>query len=832
MDYIQQKITSALKPSPSTDHCKSFSIQEDKCREMNSYEDTQDTSPTDSNSPAEFKEANEGTFTHMLTGNLHPEPKPYYDGVERRTPFSKLQGEHELYLGKSNDDLICITNFRLFILKHDAFMNLPLKMIESMERLENNNMLVMTKDGRSTHYKFADSDTLLRWHERIVQGITGVFTDAKGVKPDERAPLFAYYFWSGWQDTCLKEKLESNSRRQQPPFKCSGNEPRKWLADDVIRQGININNRGWRVSNVNRSYLVCDSYPESVVLPRSISNDVIKEAAGFRSFRRFPAVCWRHPSNGAVLVRSAQPHVGFFNWRNTSDEKIMSDISECTLIDRRQIKEESESKETPYPEVPSSPPRLCIVDCRSYTASIGNKVKGGGTEYTEYYDCDIEYLNLPNIHHIRKSFHALTSLLHSLDTNSWLSSLDGTKWLSNLSSLLKAAVNVTHLIHVAQRPVLVHCSDGWDRTSQIVALSELLLDPFYRTIPGFRVVVEREFLSYGHKFADRNGNIPTTTFPSDEGERSAIFLQFLDCVHQMIKQFPIAFEFNTSFLIKLAQHTFSSLFGTFLFNCERDRQTNFTHTQTFSVWSLLDSNKKEFLNSFYKPDYLEVLFPACHVSKMSLFSELYTSPLFTPFNKKPCGISPDFVRDIIPFSLPIRQLNIEMTVFATNGNKTADCPPALPERVHSIEDDGLPPIRDELQECINNLSKQLGRGGTSRSAPTFHGHTPNGHGVTQLPDVTGIVGEDKGWQVVKKSDSDITLWVPDHAATHCARCQSPFWVATRKHHCRKCGKVFCGKCSNFFTPVPDENLHESVRVCANCFDRLDGYLNSNSDDIP
>lgn len=31
------------------------------------------------------------------------------------------------------------------------------------------------------------------------------------------------------------------------------------------------------------------------------------------------------------------------------------------------------------------------------------------------------------------------------------------------------------------RPVLVHCSDGWDRTPQIVALSKLLLDPYYRT---------------------------------------------------------------------------------------------------------------------------------------------------------------------------------------------------------------------------------------------------------------------------------------------------------------------------------------------------------------
>jgi len=32
------------------------------------------------------------------------------------------------------------------------------------------------------------------------------------------------------------------------------------------------------------------------------------------------------------------------------------------------------------------------------------------------------------------------------------------------------------------KAVLVHCSDGWDRTSQLICLSQILIEPYYRTI--------------------------------------------------------------------------------------------------------------------------------------------------------------------------------------------------------------------------------------------------------------------------------------------------------------------------------------------------------------
>ena len=46
---------------------------------------------------------------------------------------------------------------------------------------------------------------------------------------------------------------------------------------------------------------------------------------------------------------------------------------------------------------------------------------------------------------------------------------------------------MAEVIEKQKSSVLVHCSDGWDRTAQLTALAMLMLDPHYRTIRGFEV---------------------------------------------------------------------------------------------------------------------------------------------------------------------------------------------------------------------------------------------------------------------------------------------------------------------------------------------------------
>ena len=78
-----------------------------------------------------------------------------------------------------------------------------------------------------------------------------------------------------------------------------------------------------------------------------------------------------------------------------------------------------------------------------------------------------------------------------------------------------------------------------------------------------------------------------------------MFLQWLDCVYQLVLQFPCAFEFNEAFLVKLARHTYSSLFGTFLCNSERERELEGVRQTTYSVWSFLRAGNNLFRNYLY-----------------------------------------------------------------------------------------------------------------------------------------------------------------------------------------------------------------------------------------
>ena len=85
---------------------------------------------------------------------------------------------------------------------------------------------------------------------------------------------------------------------------------------------------------------------------------------------------------------------------------------------------------------------------------------------------------------------------------------------------------------------------------------------------------------------------------SKEDQSAPIFLQWLDCLHQLLFQNPKKFEFNMSLLLFLAFHHQNCLYGTFIFNSQKERKEN-NFRKTVSIWCDVLENKDTFRNPFY-----------------------------------------------------------------------------------------------------------------------------------------------------------------------------------------------------------------------------------------
>lgn len=100
----------------------------------------------------------------------------------------------------------------------------------------------------------------------------------------------------------------------------------------------------------------------------------------------------------------------------------------------------------------------------------------------------------------------------------------------------------------------------------ISSLTQILLDPYWRTKFGFQSLIQKDWIAMGHPFAYRLGHILNADI-----EPSPLFLLFLDCVWQLLQQFPTAFQISETYLTTLWDSAHNSVFETFLFNCDHDR---------------------------------------------------------------------------------------------------------------------------------------------------------------------------------------------------------------------------------------------------------------------
>lgn len=344
--------------------------------------------------------------------------------------------------------------------------------------------------------------------------------------------------------------------------------------DDFRRMCGKIQDRFVQLS-LNSCYKVWPTYPDILFVPKTL--DVGKMVAGstlVRSRGRFPVLSYYYAAKNTCVLRCAQPVLGIF-LSYFQDAKLLKLVA----------------------EMKGSHAKLHIFDARPRLNAMANLLIGKGYEIQKIYDfCTIEFMNIPNIHVVRDSLNRyleVTCIVSDSVSSLW-GSIYATQWPDYIVLIIKAACDIAWKLHFYEENCLVHCSDGWDRTSQLCALVSLLLDPFYRTLQGFIILIEKEFVSFGHKFCDRIG-----LQPGKPDEVSPIFFQFLECVYQLSQKYPNLFQFNEDLLLTIAYHLTSCEFGTFLVNSEAERVAYCLAGRTVSLWNYILSKANDYISLLY-----------------------------------------------------------------------------------------------------------------------------------------------------------------------------------------------------------------------------------------
>lgn len=184
-----------------------------------------------------------------------------------------------------------MSNYRLF-LSSCIEASIPLRLIEIVQIKEIFTLIISCKDAVTYTCQFSTSESCTEWHSRISLAIA---------VPEQIETLFAFAFHAYVSESQSTSQLDQEcfSRLQHVTNydEC--------FQRELERQKFDLKG-AWRVSQLNKDFKLCSTYPKFIIVPACISDETLQSVSSFRSSRRIPAVVYRHPT-GAVIARSSQP---------------------------------------------------------------------------------------------------------------------------------------------------------------------------------------------------------------------------------------------------------------------------------------------------------------------------------------------------------------------------------------------------------------------------------------------------------------------------------------------------------------------------------------------
>uniref|UniRef100_A0A3P9HFS8 Myotubularin related protein 10 n=1 Tax=Oryzias latipes TaxID=8090 RepID=A0A3P9HFS8_ORYLA len=325
--------------------------------------------------------------------------------------------------------------------------------------------------------------------------------------------LFGFEYQGRRYHESKEERLRSSTQRggalQAPIFDRSS---------DWDREIKRTSASEWRVCSVNQKYAISPSLPEHIVVPASLADQDLKQYSSFYNDGRIPMWCWSN-RDGSALIRMAN----------------ITDLQQQRKIEQR----------------------------------IFSAIRKSHPQDSEAVRLELDK-GLPTIQEIQSAFAKIRQVcvLDPFDETEerWLSSIENSRWLDYVRVFLRQSAEIVYLLDGRNVSVILQEEEDRDLNCVVSSLVQLMLDPHYRSLTGFQSLVQKEWVMAGHRFLDRCNHLK-----KNDREECPLFTLFLDCVWQMMNQYPAAFEFTEAYLTVLSDSMWIPLFSTFLFNSPKQR---------------------------------------------------------------------------------------------------------------------------------------------------------------------------------------------------------------------------------------------------------------------
>lgn len=537
-------------------------------------------------------------------------------------------------------------------------------------------------------------------------------------------------------------------------------------------QRMGVPNANWTMTNLNKNYQLCDTYPQCLFIPTSVSTIVLVGSASFRSKGRLPVLTYLH-KNQAALCRCSQPLSGF-SARCVEDEQLLNCIVQAN----------------------PNAKFMYVVDTRPRINAMANRAAGKGYENENFYEnIKFQFCGIENIHVMRSSLSKLLEAceLKTPSMGAFVNGLHSSGWLRHIHSILETSLTVARSLQQGVN-VLVHCSDGWDRTAQVCSIAQVLVDPYYRTLQGIQVLIEKDWLSFGHKFTDRCGYLQ-----GDSKETAPVFTQLVDAIWQLQRAYPTAFQYSERFLLHLHDHVYSCQYGTFVGNCEKDRLDLKLSERTYALWGNVASHLDEFMNPLYRSEaYPELLIPNLSPHNIRFWRGLYC--------RFESGVHPrESIADVL---LATRDHSTSLEMHISHLQKRITAMKALLDESSNAVDNRV--VEEELSQRVSSSMRFVEE----------HQHP--------LADVKDSVFSESStpteaplnsFLLRREVDSVSLNWRSLRNIKECV-CSTPFDHFSKKSHCWRCGEVFCTRCLDKQTSLPGHSSHRPVPVCRSCYKQI------------